>query len=130
MLWCRRRARVCGTPRRSARSRRAVSFLLLLVNGVAIAFVSNTSYESMQKFCTAPTADQGFVVQQVRAVLDSVDKRVVDFVNINMCSDACPCQTPTNAALWTGVAADQLVSYGRKSKFVFNNDPSSLTTSQ
>ena len=39
------------------------SFLLLLVNGLAIAFVSNTSYDTLQKFCNEPSGDQSFVVK-------------------------------------------------------------------
>lgn len=46
-----------------------ISFLLLFVNGIAIGGISTTKIETLQKFCDAPTTDQGFIVKQVRKVI-------------------------------------------------------------
>ena len=40
-----------------------IAFLLLFVNGIAIGGISATRLETMQKFCDAPTSDQGFIVK-------------------------------------------------------------------
>lgn len=40
-----------------------IAFLLLFVNGIAIGGISATRLETLQKFCDAPTSDQGFIVK-------------------------------------------------------------------
>jgi len=40
-----------------------IAFLLLFVNGIAIGGISATRIETLQKFCDAPTNDQGFIVK-------------------------------------------------------------------
>lgn len=40
-----------------------IAFLLLFVNGVAIGGISSTRLETLQKFCDAPSSDQGFIVK-------------------------------------------------------------------
>lgn len=75
-----------------------IAFLLLFVNGIAIAFVSNTKPETLQKFCSASTADQGFIVQKIKTVLSEVDDNIGGLATQNMCSVGCPCAPSTESA--------------------------------
>lgn len=74
-----------------------ISFVLLFVNGIAIGGISNTKLETLQKFCDAPTTEQGFIVKQIREVIDEVDTTIGSLASINMCSSVCPC-APTNTS--------------------------------
>jgi Ca2+/Na+ antiporter len=54
-----------------------VAFVLLSVNGIAIAFVSHTNPETLQTFCQEPTGSQNYVVSALRTVVTEVDNSIV-----------------------------------------------------
>jgi hypothetical protein len=83
-----------------------IAFLLLFVNGITIAFVSNTKPETLQKFCSAPTDDQGFIVVKIKQVFEQVDETVGGVVSKNMCSSGCPCEPSNNQTAWTSLTQE------------------------
>lgn len=76
-------------------------FLLLFVNGLAIAAVSNTKIETLNAFCDAPADNQGFIIKKIRTVIDEVDTNIGGIVTKLMCSSQCPCTTNSNQTQWT-----------------------------
>ena len=90
-----------------------ISFLLLFVNGIAIAFVSHTPVETLQKFCNEPSANQNYIVKALREVIDEVDNQIVGLASREMCSSNCPCPDVANKATWTSLAKTDLDKYER-----------------
>ena len=98
-----------------------IAFLLLFVNGIAIAAVSNTKEETLQQFCNAGDQEsKGFIVSRIREVVDEVDVTLGDVINDNMCSAYCPCQHLNNTEWSLKTSAELESKYGRTNAFVFD----------
>ena len=95
-------------------------FLLLFVNGLAIAAVSNTKIETLNAFCQAPADNQGFIVKKIRDVIDEVDTSIGGIVSQLMCSSTCPCTPNSNQTQWTNLDRATLDSHNRTLAWKFD----------
>lgn len=99
-----------------------IGFVLLFINGIAIAFVSGTSPAKLQEFCQAPTNTQSYVIKALRTVIDEVDSSIVNVASQEMCSSICPCAPNANQTQWTSLTSAQLAEYNRTLAWNFNGN--------
>ena len=99
-----------------------IAFLLLSINGIAIAMISNTKEETLQAFCNSMDENNGIVVNRLRAIVSEVDTNLGATASKAMCSDFCPCSHANNTD-WTLLTKTQLDKYGREAPFMFTAKP-------
>lgn len=94
-----------------------LSFLLLLLNGIVIVFVSNVGETAIDSFCfsaNTATGPMGTVIKAIQDSITNVDNTIADYQNGQMCSDNCPCKPPVPNP-WANMTSDDLKPFNRTS---------------